>query len=99
MSPRIFNSLLVFWQEEAFQASLVHFLTQTSNHFSQGAQIPFNGEGKGGEMVPRGHNQAQGHLLLSHWLFFLVLFSGENAPALWLEAEFSISLSNGALLK
>ena len=30
---------------------------------------------------------------------FLVLFSGENAPALWLEAEFSISLSNGALLK
>lgn len=78
MSPRIFNSLLVFWQEEAFQASLVHFLTQTSNHFSQGAQIPFNGEGKGGEMVPRGHNQAQGHLLLSHWLFFLVLFSGQN---------------------
>lgn len=25
---------------------------------------------------------------------FLVVFSGENAPALWLEAEFSVSLSN-----
>ena len=30
---------------------------------------------------------------------FLVVFSGENAPALWLEAEFSVSLSNWALLK
>ena len=26
-------------------------------------------------MVLRDHNQAQGHLLLLHWLFFLVLFS------------------------
>ena len=46
MRPRILNSLLVFWQEEALQARLVHFLTQTSDHFSQGAQIPFNGRGK-----------------------------------------------------
>lgn len=82
MSRAVFH-LFLFSGRVLFLLDWSYFFLNCLRELSGEEYVPLEREGR-----------REGERKKDIYPVFLVLFSGENAPALWLEAEFSVSLSN-----